>query len=581
MLVQIADAVAAHHAASAHLYRDEAPLLTLYSGLAEGADRLGAEAALSSPPWRLHAVLPFGSAQYRTDFEGPDSAPGSGQHFVELLGSATLVTVLDGRAGCWDAYVPLAHTLVDSADLLIAVWDGKEPDGPGGTGNVVRLARNEDVPVIRIDPQIGSTPWLEELLDVEQGRAVGLARLPARLTTLLRPPNVAELAQRWFNETGGPRRFPFLFDAVIRTIARFQGTRPHVPAASPMALVPDPGETRCREWQTAWSELPPSVVEPLVSRFGAQFGWADELGRWYAAAFRSSFSAVFLLAVASVIAGGLLHLQPAAERSWLWLVVPVLEPVLLGLMLFIVWRARSIGYHERWLDYRSLAERTRHLATLWPLARTGTMARLPQEPLAFDPRLGWVGWLLRATAREAGLVVGHLDGEYPLAARQMVLRRESSEQRSFHSRRRIKLERLSGPLELLAQRLVVVALALAMLRLFELSDGIMQVVLGGGDKTREHAIAQQTWVILGAVATGLPALAAGIHGFLGIADFDGTSLRSAAIEGRLAELEGRLHRLDPVDLGGVAALTLEMSRSMEGELGAWHSAAASRRLQAN
>lgn len=581
-LLAVVAGVDQHHADWARLYRDEPPLLTLFSGLAEGADRLGALCALGDPHWRLHAVLPFATEQYRKDFEGPTAEPGSPERLEALLAAASCVTVLDGRAGTWEAYVPLARTLVESADLLIAVWDGKDADGPGGTGNVVRLARNEDVPVIRIAPTRDTEVWLEELLDDDHGRATGLSRLPARMRTLLHPPSDTAPAERWFREPGGPRRVPWLFDSVIRGLARLQRTRRPVPVMVGASVTPDPGLAEHAKWKTAWPELPPAMVDPLIDRFAAQYGWADALGRWHAAAFRSSFSAVFLLAVASVVTGGLLHLQPANERGWLWVVIPILEPVLLGTMLFVVWRARAHRYHERWLDYRSLAERTRHLATLWPLARSSAVVRVPPQPLAFDPRLRWVGWLLRATVREAGLVVGRLDGAYPVSARQMVLRRESSEQRAFHSQRRIRLERLSAPLELLAQRLVAVALILAMLRLLELSDGIVYAVQGSpGDKSREIALVQRTWVLLAAVATGLPALAAGIHGFLGIADFEGTAFRSAAIEGRLAELEGRLHRLDPVDLTGVADLTMEMTKTMEGELGAWHSATASRRLQAN
>jgi hypothetical protein len=578
----VATAVDRQHEVDAALYRDEPPLLTLHSALAEGADRIGAQAALASSRWQLHAVLPYSAEEYRRDFEGAGAGKDAPREFLRLLEHAEHVTVLDGRPGTWEAYVPLARTLVESADLVIAVWDGRAASGPGGTGNVVRMARNEDVPVIRITPTAPAEMWLESLPDVDHGRAKGLSELSARLRDLLQPPADPDPALRWFNERGGPRATPWLFDAVMRGLARWQRTRRDPWSRASNELARDPGEVERRKWQAAWPELPPTMVQPLLERFAAQFGWADALGRWYAAAFRSSFSAVFLLAVASVATSGLLHLQPASERGWLWVVVPVLEPILLGVMLFVVWRARTQRYHDRWLDYRSLAERTRHLATLWPLARSSTVVRVPPDPVAFDPRLSWVGWLLRANARESGLVFGGLDEAYPVAARQMVLRREASEQRAFHRERRVRLERLSAPLELFAQRLVAVALLLALFRLFELSEGILQVVQGSSvDKRRETALVQQTWVILAAAASGLPALAAGIHGFLGIADFEGTAFRSAAIEGRLAELEGRLHRLDPVDLSGVADLTVEMTRTMEGELGAWHSATASRRLQAN
>jgi hypothetical protein len=581
VLDRIAGAVDSHRLDCSALYRDEPPRLTCFSALAEGADRLGAEVALADSRWELHAVLPFREELYRADFSGGGAEAGSPDHFDALLAGASRVTVLDGRAGKWDAYVPLGRTLVESADLVIVVWDGGEARGPGGTANVVRQAREAEVPIVRIAPDATGEAWLEELLDDDHGRALGLSRLPGRLSALLQPPSSPGVAERWFSERGGPRRVPGLFDLLIRVMARLQRVPSDLAPPHGGVLAKDPGAEGALAWQGEWAELPPTVAADVVRKFGAQFGWADALGRWYAAAFRSSFSAVFLLAVASVVTGGLLHLQPAVGRSPAWLVIPVLEPLLLGAMLWIVWRSRTRGYHERWLDYRSLAERTRHLATLWPMARTPSVVRVPPGAAAFDPRLGWVGWLLRATAREAGLVSGHLDGAYALAARQLVLRRESSEQRAFHFRRRTRLERLSGPLEMLAQHLVAVALVLSLLRLGELGGGFLAAVASTGDKSQEVGMVSTTWVIIAAAATGLPALAAGIHGFLGIADFEGTALRSAAIEGRLGELEGRLHRLEPVDLTGVGDLTVEMTRTMEGELGAWHSAAASRRLQAN
>lgn len=557
-------------------YRDEPPLLLGYTGLAEGADTLGAEAILEEG-WHLHAVLPYDAAAYRDDF--PESA--SRARYESLLARAAKVSVLDGTPGRWDRYVPLSRVIGDSADLIVAVWDGEEAAGAGGTANIVRQARRESIPVVRIDPVADAWPWLEDLSASDQGRARRLSRLDDRIRALLAPPRELDAATRWFGETGGPHRTPGTFDAVVRVLMRI--TRQHGPAGrrAPAPLAVDPGADRDREWRAAWRDPLGAVADDTATRFASQHGWADELARWYAARFRSTFSLLFVLAVASVVVGATVQLEVAGRGVGLALVLPIVEPVVLASMLYFVIRTRKAGWHERWLDYRSLAEHTRHLAVLWPLGRTTSVVRLPVRPIPQDPRLSWVSWLLRAVSREAGLVATRFDRGYAEALRRWLVREEAAPQRAFHRARRIRLGRLSTPLEALAQRLVELALFLSLLRLMELPTVFGQLIGAGDGKTTEVAVSQRWWVILGAVSTGLPALAAGIHGFLGMADFEGTALRSAGIEGRLDELEQILEELEPLDVTGVGEIAKEMTRAMEGELGSWHSAAASRRIQAS
>ncbi len=576
-----AGAVTSHLERSTDLYRSAPPRLTLYSALAEGADRLAVDALAGRGGWTLHAVLPFGITEYERDFLPPIARePSSLERFHTQLGLATATTILDGRPGRFDAYVPLATTMVEMADLLVAVWDGADPSGPGGTANMVREARRRDVPVVRIAAEPEVAVWLEDLADADQGRRLGLGRLAGRLDLLLRPPVDPAPARRWFAErvpSSGPSR---LYDRAVAFLGGFgSGFGRRLVPPRPDPIPANPGDSRRRSWCAAWPELPDATVDRVASHFAEQAGWADELARWYAARFRSTFTAIYLLAAASVLAGGLLHLELPPQWEVAGTLLECLEPALLAVMLLMVRRGRRASLHERWLDYRSLAERTRHLGTLWPLARTVPLVRIPQQPVPTDPRFGWVGWLLRAKAREAGLVPGELNGSYPEAARTLVRRIEAEDQRKFHRRRRERLGHLSEPLEHFAEALIVVALVLALLRVADLAGWLGELSAGRAEPTTVPNWPQ--WgIALAAVGTALPALAAGIHGFLGTADFEGSALRSAEIEGRLAQLAGQLDRLDPVDLGGVGEIAAEMTRSMEGELGSWHAAAATRRLQA-
>lgn len=580
VLRSVATTVGDHHRRWPMLYRNESPQLTLLSALAEGADRIGADVALADPAWRLHAVLPFAPDAYQRDFEPPIAREAdSGNRYRALLAAADQVTVLDGIPGRFDAYVPLGRTMVEMADLLVAVWDGEPPAGPGGTANLVRRARRDDLPVVRIDPQSPGQPWLDDPAAPDHGRSAGIAPLNARVLDLLAPPTNPDTAGRWFAEHGDRRTPPRLYDRVLALLGGFgPSLRQRLRPPGPAPIAPDPGQAAEDAWRAGSPELDRGIVDLAAGHFGRQAGWADEMARWYAARFRSSFTAVYLLAVAAVLVGGLVHLDPIIQWNPVAVALAAAEPLLLAAMLWRVATGRRAALHERWLDYRSLAERTRHLGMLWPLGRTTPLVRVPPEQVTDDPRFGWVGWLLRATAREAGLAPGRLDGSHAEAIRRLVMRLEATPQRRFHQQRRRRLGHLTGPVERLAEVLVVAALVLSLLQHTDLAGQAVELVTDM-DKGRVIVIEQRIWIVLAAVVTALPAMAAAIHGFLGTADLEGIALRSAGIEGRLLQLEGQLERLDPVDLTSVGDIVAEMTRAMEGELGSWHSAAASRRLQ--
>src|SRR5204862_3941612 len=102
--------------------------LTVVTSLAEGADRIGAKEALDLG-FDLAAPLPFRIQDYRDDFQDPESQ----QEFGRLLESATTVLEISGdRSNEGAAYEHAGQTVIDSCDVLIAVWDGKASAGRGG-----------------------------------------------------------------------------------------------------------------------------------------------------------------------------------------------------------------------------------------------------------------------------------------------------------------------------------------------------------------------------------------------------------------------------------------------------------------
>ncbi|MEV6229828.1 hypothetical protein AB0L88_18405 [Saccharopolyspora shandongensis] len=112
--------------------------------LADGADSIFARLVLDHGG-RLAVILP--ASEYR------DSLPES--HLVTfdaLRAAASELVELDYVAAEPQAYLAAGLRMLDTANHLIAVWDGRPPAGPGGTADIVAAARDRGLPVTVIWP---------------------------------------------------------------------------------------------------------------------------------------------------------------------------------------------------------------------------------------------------------------------------------------------------------------------------------------------------------------------------------------------------------------------------------------------
>jgi hypothetical protein len=126
----------------------------LVCALAEGADRMAAEAALERGI-ALRALLPFPAAEYAKDF--PDMA--SQVQFREMMAMAERVIALAGDGGDREsAYEAAGLAMLDGADILIAVWDGQPAAGRGGTAQILEQADRSGMPVLVVDATAAKPP---------------------------------------------------------------------------------------------------------------------------------------------------------------------------------------------------------------------------------------------------------------------------------------------------------------------------------------------------------------------------------------------------------------------------------------
>jgi hypothetical protein len=135
------------------------------TSLAEGTDRLVARKAVELGLLEI-VVLPFQRDRFERDFHSDESL----HEFRELLEAA--VSVIEPAAAesqiAVDGYETASAVIIDCADLMIAVWDGRPGRGAGGTADTVSKALQRSRPVIWIHSR---EPYVVEILHPDPAQA--------------------------------------------------------------------------------------------------------------------------------------------------------------------------------------------------------------------------------------------------------------------------------------------------------------------------------------------------------------------------------------------------------------------------
>jgi len=282
-------------------------------------------------------------------------------------------------------------------------------------------------------------------------------------------------------------------------------------------------------------EAPGSALEGNPS-FEADRRRFDALASFYGNRYRGSVVINYLLGAVAV----LLALVPAAlraEHGRLDVLLHGLEFLCIVLIVVIYWRGRSPGphdagqiavdptraghrrWHERWLEYRGLAERFRYAELLYPLEAEVVKGFGGRESPDGHEHRGWAQRYFEWRFGQAKWPRGAGTDDTPRYAAR--LRRIMHEQKTYHEGNAAECEAITRRLHMLsglcfAGTLVACALAIWW--------------------------KDAHWLLL--LAAGLPALAASVHGILATVEYiklgESSTAAAGAIGRLMADVEARL-----------------------------------------
>jgi hypothetical protein len=406
---QVLKAIAAL-AARAHdplLHSPQAPLLRILSPLAEGGDRIVAHAGLALGA-DLQCPLPFHEEEYCRDFD----TEASRDEFHTLLAKASAVFQADGaREAQTVAYERIGRFVLEQSDFLIAIWDGEPAAGRGGTTQIVEEAFQQNIPVIWLHASLERPPCI--LLTGESGdrQLLPLDELETRFASRFSQSNGGDGSDLNFSRIYCAEKQPrFDFGRIFRI---FRDVLAKGKIRKGSWRIADFQPSAHAEWTKMISHSPEPPEETkryLLDRLCPHYAWADGLSGYYAGLLRSSSLATNLLSASAVLVatlGMLGHVHNLEGRR-----VPELtEFALIAVILVITWHGRRKRWHERWLNYRQLAELLRQYCYLSPL---GCALATPAPPAHFGAGSdrSWVDGMFRTIARDLGMAPAIISRNY-------------------------------------------------------------------------------------------------------------------------------------------------------------------------
>jgi hypothetical protein len=315
------------------------------------------------------------------------------------------------------------------------------------------------------------------------------------------------------------------------------------------------------------SLAPANLAEELQPRFA----WADGLAIYYGQSYRSSYVLAFVLGALAVFFA-VLPLPVNLLLEW-WLGEARAKPLHLYVELgasalalttivsvsLLVWRGRQARRHEKWLDYRLLAERLRVLRVLALSGSPVRELRVPHQKEGPRSQQSWVTWYIRATSREIGMPRGQGNPQYAEMVKCALLAAELRGQARFHESYAARELTIAARFEWLGARLFAASAVVTAVAI--LFFGYM---IASEMKTAAKVVADLTMFVVAA----FPAMGAALFALRSHGEFERNAKLSEATRKRLESIIDRLDK-GGLDFSAVARATDETAEVLTGELADW------------
>jgi len=569
---------------NAAVYANDPPQFRLVSDFAEGVNRLDTLACANG--WLIEGILPSPKEEYVRGLANSATVDkdDARTEILEFLKSAANVTEMPSQKPRTKdrGYVTAASYLLRQIDLLVALWDGTQVK-PGETGAIAKKAHEGGIPVIWLSTIIDRPPRLITDFDEKGGAIASEADCTeGPLISALKPifdgpstdPGHFSRAPQdalieFYRENWRSRCYFTVYDFLTR-VASLRRPRAVIRVR---AFV-----EQCSDWNTFFHSAPSAnnLADRIRQVLLPRFVWADNLAVYFSHHYRSAYVVAYLLSAVAVFTS--LCGATFAEQKVIFV---SLEFIVIGSIIALILLGRHWCWHERWLDYRALAESLRHgrfLAFLSEFGRIhdGSSRLISRMPL-------WTLWYVRATMRELGLPSAVLDSTYQWRILDTTLHYEIEEQIKYHKENRDVVRRVDRVLHETGVLCFLITFLILTAFLLGYPD---EYFLGNIATLDEHPLTilgnvthfLKPWMLL--CTAGLPALGAALAGIRVHGDFESSEQRSAltidSLTSLKADYEAAMRREG--DLDDTAERLIAASRVMSEDLAAWEELYGRKRL---
>jgi hypothetical protein len=217
-----------------------------------------------------------------------------------------------------------------------------------------------------------------------------------------------------------------------------------------------------RQWQEEWARapaLPGHIREQIDAAVQRAYAWADGLAVYYANGYRSASVLSYGLGLLATMLAVAIDSSPWIDGHLLLVRLLRIGAFLSVFLILVIWyAAHRRHWHDRWIDYRLLAELLRQMRFLTLLGRPPAFSTPPSDRTGATSRDSWPSWYLRAIARQSGLLDARLSPTTLEATRVLIKESLVATEARYHANNARRLGRMDDRLRGAGSVFFVVAL---------------------------------------------------------------------------------------------------------------------------